>query len=564
MRRIIYLTAIIGLFGLSGCDDFLTPDNKSSVTDTQSFATAAGFQNLSNDVYAKLKSIYSADPDYFNDGTDMYCNGRSKISEALHEYQTLTPENGDMKDLYTKCYDGVRAACAVEYYADVCTMDGTQKARLIDEARTLRAHFYYLLVNTFGGVPLVNEFVTSAATGYPKATASEVYDYIIQELEDVTTAGRLEKSTATKGGGRVSLEAANALLANVYLSAAWDLGNQDYFGKAAKKADEVIAGRKLTTPFADLWKADRSGDDNAEFVFDVEYDYESAHTQTNGGHSQSAYFCNYLGGNEDNNKATNQAWLPTIYALTCFEKGDVRYDVTFMKELPEMKAGSDYSYYTWYENGESLVGVPVLRYYPAWYETEEDIAAWRAEDPDNRRPEDVIVIPMAEESVDPQNNNGDPKSYDEMVTQVYGGSPCRKFDDSETASNKGSNDFRDIHIFTLPEMYLVAAEAYLKADEKTNAAARLNEVRKRAGLGDANNIDIEAILKERACELFGQGSRWFDLRRTKTLVEHNNLYNPQLKGKAASFIGEKLLRPIPQAAIDANDQLTSADQNPGY
>ncbi|MDD2602609.1 MAG: RagB/SusD family nutrient uptake outer membrane protein, partial [Prevotella sp.] len=117
---------------------------------------------------------------------------------------------------------------------------------------------------------------------------------------------------------------------------------------------------------------------------------------------------------------------------------------------------------------------------------------------------------------------------------------------------------------TLSEVYLIAAEAYMKAGNNPKALERINSVRERAGLIDASSIDIESILKERACELFGNGQRYFDLRRTGTLVNHCNLYNPQLENQAQARIGEKILRPIPQAAIDANDQLTSADQNPGY
>lgn len=64
--------------------------------------------------------------------------------------------------------------------------------------------------------------------------------------------------------------------------------------------------------------------------------------------------------------------------------------------------------------------------------------------------------------------------------------------------------------------------------------------------------------------MYGNGYRRMDLRRTGKLIEYNNLYNPHLKGNAASIIGQKLLWPIPQAAIDANDELTSANQNPGY
>ena len=239
----------------------------------------------------------------------------------------------------------------------------------------------------------------------------------------------------------------------------------------------------------------------------------------------------------------------------------MRYDVTFLKELPKIDKGFD-SYWDFYkDNKESYVGYEILRYYPAWYETDEDIAAWRAIDPENRA--GTFILPMKENTYDPQNLNNAPMTYDQFVLQVYGGSPCRKFDDSQTALYSNATDYRDIHIITLSEMYLVAAEAYFKAgDDK--ALDRLNEVRRRANLSPETSIDIDKILKERACELFGQGSRWMDLRRTQKLVEYNNLYNPQLQGKAQTAIGQKLLRPIPQSAIDANDKLTPADQNPGY
>ena len=104
----------------------------------------------------------------------------------------------------------------------------------------------------------------------------------------------------------------------------------------------------------------------------------------------------------------------------------------------------------------------------------------------------------------------------------------------------------------------------MKAGDEGSALARLNEVRRRAQLNSATTIDVDVVLKERVCELFGQGSRWIDLRRTKKLVEYNNLYNPQIRGRAQQVIGGKLLRPIPQAAIDANELMSSEDQNPGY
>lgn len=569
MKKILYSVALAAccMGPMTSCSDFLDASNKSNVTDKQTFATKEGLNNLVNDAYQHLQNVYAAPlfTSCFSAGTDMYADARNKMNEALNTYETLTPENTDIKNLYTYLYSGIRAANSVSYYAQTAQIDDKTKGQLVGEARVLAAYEYYLLVNNFGGVPIMKDFLTTADTGYPKSSAADVYAYIISELEDVISKNVLQASTATKGGGRISQETAKAILAKTYLSAAWDLNKQDYFSKAAALADEVIAGRKLTTPFAKLWKADGSGDDNEEFLWDVEYDLATANNTTSGGTEWSGYYCNYLGGNEDNIKATTSSYVPTLYALHCFKKGDQRYDATFMKELPDINKGNaaGTGYWTWYKNGESLVGKPVTRYYSAWYETDADFEAWKAIDPANRA--NTYRIPMDSQSKEAQNMDGRDMEYYDNQQLVYGSSPCKKFDDSKTAKTEKNTCYRDIHIITLPEMYLVAAEAYLKAGDNPKALARLNEVHQRAGLSAlTGTITIDDILDENACENFGNEARWMDLRRTQTLVTRCTKYNHEMGDKAAQYIGKKLLRPIPQAAIDANDQLTLADQNPGY
>ena len=552
---------------MTSCSDFLDASNKSNVTDKQTFATKEGFNSLVNDAYQHLQNVYAAPlfTSCFSAGTDMYADGRNKMNEALNTYEILTPENEDITDLYTYLYSGIRAANSVSYYAQTAQVDEKTKGQLVGEARVLAAYEYYLLVNNFGGVPIMKDFLTTTGTGYPKSSAADVYAYIISELEDVIGKNVLQASTATKGGGRISQETAKAILAKTYLSAAWDLNKQEYFSKAATLADEVIAGRRLTTPFADLWKADGSGDDNAEFLWDVEYDLATANNTTSGGTEWSGYYCNYLGGNEDPIKATTSSYVPTLYALHCFKKGDQRYDATFMKELPDMNKGNaaNTGYWTWYKNGESLVGKPVTRYYSAWYETDADFDSWKAKDLTNRT--NTYRIPMDSQTKEAQNMNGKDMEYYDNQSLVCGSSPCKKFDDCQTATTEKNTCYRDIHIITLPEMYLVAAEAYLKAGDNPKALARLNEVHQRAGLSAlTGTITIDDILDENACENFGNEARWMDLRRTQTLVTRCTKYNHEMGDKAAQYIGKKLLRPIPQAAIDANDKLTLADQNPGY
>ena len=216
-------------------------------------------------------------------------------------------------------------------------------------------------------------------------------------------------------------------------------------------------------------------------------------------------------------------------------------------------------------------------YYPAYWESDAaSVAEWRAEDPENRK--NTFIIPQNDKTAKMEPMSTYVKDlaeypdgviakydFDDASTQKLSWSvqPCRKFDDSQTADYNAGKSFRDLHVITLPEMFFVAAEAYYKLNDP-KALERLNVVRERAGLTAENNIDLDIILKESACEMFGNGYRRMDLRRTGKLVEYNNKYNPHMIGTAAATIGEKLLWPIPQAAIDANGQLSMEDQNPGY
>lgn len=599
MKKLLYIAVLAGTFALTGCDDFLTPDNKSAVTDKDFFTSKDGFPTIVNDVYATLgtrgsSKMFNASNvnAYFRAGTDMYMDARKNCDEAMHRWQNIGPENGVPKEFYTNAYDAIRKCYTIDYYApdvpeSACSAD--DKARMIDECHTVACFYYYLLVNKFGGVPLVTEYAASAISGYPRASAADVYAYIITELERIVANNKLVASTATKGGGQISMEAAKAILAKTYLAAAWDLNKSEYFAKAAAIADEVIAGRELTTPFAKLWAADCSGDDNEEFIWDVEYDYDGTSSKTSGNRLQS-YFSNYYGGTEDGMKNGDSAYVPTLHALKYFEKGDSRYDATFAKMLyikknPWDDAAGDYvepqfkemggNYFGMYDGTGSYVGV----YYQAHYETDADVQSWI--DGDKAHREHAMISPMAEKTYNIETFD---KDYKTKVVDYetdgrllsYTCAPCCKFDYRVHPDYNAGRSFRDLHIITLPEMFFVAAEAYHKAGNDTEATARLNSVRKRAGLAPIVLADvvidgltrqpdmIDWILKESACEMFGNGCRNIDLRRTGKLVEYNDLWNPQLRGNAAAAIGEKLLWPIPQAAIDANKLLTDADQNPGY
>jgi hypothetical protein len=89
-------------------------------------------------------------------------------------------------------------------------------------------------------------------------------------------------------------------------------------------------------------------------------------------------------------------------------------------------------------------------------------------------------------------------------------------------------------------------------------------VRNRAGLDDVtltsdNWEDI--ILKERRLELYAEGERWLDVKRFGVAEE---VISSKPSVTFANVRNKYLLWPIPQNEIDANEQISPADQNPGY
>ncbi|MEA3503659.1 MAG: RagB/SusD family nutrient uptake outer membrane protein [Bacteroidota bacterium] len=115
------------------------------------------------------------------------------------------------------------------------------------------------------------------------------------------------------------------------------------------------------------------------------------------------------------------------------------------------------------------------------------------------------------------------------------------------------------------EMYLIEAEAKAELGDDDGAKTALNMIRNRAGLdneiatGEALKTSIQT---ERRRELFGEGFRFFDLkRRNMPLIKTGDSHWVDINLEAND---DKFTLPIPQDEIDANDNISEADQNAGY
>jgi hypothetical protein len=155
-----------------------------------------------------------------------------------------------------------------------------------------------------------------------------------------------------------------------------------------------------------------------------------------------------------------------------------------------------------------------------------------------------------------------------------------KYYPNSVAANgwKPADDVKSLPVYLvmyrLGGIYLLYAEALNHTGNKTDAVKYLNYVRTRAGLpayaeGDfINEDDLEdAILNERRWELYGEGSRWFDLVRTNHV---NKVMDPVMRirqekfGIAAVGFGDnknKILWPLHRDVLEDNKMLV---QNPSY
>ncbi|MGV3585598.1 MAG: RagB/SusD family nutrient uptake outer membrane protein [Adhaeribacter sp.] len=90
-------------------------------------------------------------------------------------------------------------------------------------------------------------------------------------------------------------------------------------------------------------------------------------------------------------------------------------------------------------------------------------------------------------------------------------------------------------VYRYAEVLLFLAEALNEQGKAGEAATYLNQVRKRAGLGEATGDLREAIYKERRVELAFENKRWFDLVRTGRAIDVITAYGNRIKANPQAY-----------------------------
>lgn len=569
---------------MMACTDILEEQPRSIYT-PEFFKTEKGVYGGLTSQYAHLRYIYGCAYTYnsWETGTDEATYAQSADANFkdmdMSGVGSITANTANSDRLWANTFPNINTASGI---IENATAVGISNA-LIAEARFFRAFDYFLLVQTFGGVPLdlgagELKFNTSASRTSKRNTVPEVYTRGI--FPDLLTAINDLPATGRVTGGATKT-AARLCLAKAYLTYGWWLENPNniptypdcartdpdghnaawYFQQAYDVATTAIGDPgpfSLQSTFYDihLGKNDR----NKEIVLYADHtessEFYNASSLTYGGGGAPDNFAvwmmtwNYTvlrsGGVSSVQREAEQhlgrPWIrmcPTIGVIEntfANKTNDSRFDGTFTTVYRGNwpKGGATQTSLV-NANGMTIVpGDPVLTFL-------------NNEDP-------AIVYAAANGNVGAGLLPGradwvvGPRGISRLMYPGLWKIGVYRTDGGTSLGQPNAASTRPYNIYKFSELYFIAAEAAVKGATSTagkSARELINVIRARAGKWSFDNngnkakvadnsaamiaatpatIDINYVLAERSREYYGEGYRRFDLVRTQKWAEIAGAY----------------------------------------
>ncbi len=544
-NKLKYIVGLAVLFGLSSCENFLEEKNLSSSTDVTYLIDEASFEQLVISAYSSTRSVTRQYAINLY-GTDIFTRlSRVEGDLPINDYTNLTSDDETVSSLWSAIYTAMAECNAVVSRADNIPgiSDETKKLRLA-EVKTIRAWYYFILIQHFGGVPLITEEITTIETNFPKEPEENVYNFIISELESAIPA----LNETTEEFGRVTKGMAQHLLAKVYLTRGYtSFAGPNDFSTAATLAKTVINSEKyqLLDNFADVM--DFNNQVNSEVIFSVQFinnaEYNINVNETGSFNGNNKHMtCKFQYDSYPGLSRVSQYGkpskdlMPTDYFYNLFTEADSREDASITRAIiaDEEDAGAGISI------GDTVIYFPKI--------------AWTAE---QKAGVNYFVFN--------QEDRFEASSYTNVQFPFL-----KKFDDPDAPYSDYGEGTRDAFVFRLSETYLIAAEAYMNMNDKASALPFVNKIRERAAKTgfendmqiNENDLTIDFLLDEYARELAGETSRWCELKRTGKLSERAVANNAHVALHNATVDSHYFLRPIPESEILLTNG--SLKQNPGY
>lgn len=539
---------VLGLLAGQACQDALQEDVISQVG-SDYLNTSKGLDDAVSAAYSTIREWYGTERgnNFTEFGTDIYTNGADGSWKFMNTYTNqFDSNNGHARELWDEFYRGINTCNAIiERAPEITGVSEAVKAQRIAEAKFIRAHHYFLLIQLFGPVELRLEETKAPTKEVKRNPESEIYAAIIQDLSQAIPS--LEAKKASSQYGRATRAAAEHLLGRVYVTKGTSTSkSSDDFAKAEPLLKSVIAnyGLKLLSDFGQVHAF--GNEINDEVIWSVQY---TRSPLTNGGGNNSHVFFlmeydTQPGMQRDTeNGRPFKRYRPTVYAIeTVFQnrENDSRYKKSFKDTYKSNRPGN---YNTTFDNSKAKVTF-------AAGDTTIYLPGFNMPVADRAKKSYQVLVPSAyDEKLFPAlTKHLDPGRVDR--TQFEGG--------------------RDYIAMRLADTYLLLAESQFRQGKLAEATSTINVVRRRAAWPgkqaameiDPSKMTFDFLMEERARELTGEQTRWLDLKRWGNLIERVKKYNPQAAPNIKDF---HVLRPIPQNQIDrAAGGASSFPQNPGY
>lgn len=285
-------------------------------------------------------------------GTDMWLcpSGNRDYAKQLIYYDGLTTNTNASNKLFKQAYATIASCNSVINNADK-VVGGTEeeKAKIVGEAKTLRAYYNLLLVTYYGPVTLTTQEVGNANTSPVRNTVEEFYTSIVTDLKEAAAA--LDNTPVDGNYARVTKKTALGILARAYAQGAGENLQEDgksYWQRAREVADDIINNASAYNVYLydnvdDLW-AQENNRNNKEALFIASGANTSLSEMKNYYVKNNLFtytICNpnkltdlYTRSDKTNyylGRTNNNTFAPSKYSIDVFDPSwDRRWENTFM------------------------------------------------------------------------------------------------------------------------------------------------------------------------------------------------------------------------------------------
>ncbi|MDD4969352.1 MAG: RagB/SusD family nutrient uptake outer membrane protein [Paludibacter sp.] len=331
MKLIKYFSIAVAATLLPACSNFLDKVPEDTINSSNFFQTEADAVGAINGAYQplqwpKLYNLRMWTTDIMAGNSIVGAGGGTDGIETQDEANFITStDNQGVLDMWRGPWPGILRCNIILQKVPGMTISESLKNRVLGEAYFLRAHYYFILVQFFGDVPLVLQPVEPGDDLRPFRTPkADVYKQIVSDLSTSVTLLPQREQYSGSDIGRASKGSAEGMLAKVELT----LGN---YQRVVNLCDSIKGlGYALNASYANNFNP--ATENSVESLFEVQY-VSGAGFDFWSNENQASWVSAFTGPRGSNMVAGAFGWdQPTEEFVSSYENGDLRKDVTVLYE----------------------------------------------------------------------------------------------------------------------------------------------------------------------------------------------------------------------------------------